>query len=121
MVIHMNKRHFFTTGLGIPTILTVFVVLGMSIITLLSYMKEETNSKIVEKEVQYTQEYYLADAKAKYIIETMDEDFMSKHCEKINKQDEELEFIIYINNKNILYIKVGSCGIMTYQIKNVEK
>ena len=61
-----RKNNHFTMGLGIPSLLMVFTILAMVILSLLGYMKEEINYKIVDKEVEYTIQYYSADSRAKY-------------------------------------------------------
>ena len=62
----MNRRDsHMTMGLGIPSLLVIFVVLGMTILSVLAYLQEESNSKIVDREIEYAKSYYLADAKAK--------------------------------------------------------
>ena len=101
----MNNRKHFTIGLGIPSILVIFVVLGMVIITMLTYLKEETNSRIVEREIEYTKNYYLADAEARKAIK--------------EKKIETNQSII-IDEKHVLEINQNEDGTIEYQVSYRE-
>ena len=49
----MNReRRGMSIGLGIPTILVIFVCLGMCILSLLTYLEAQQNQKTTNKEIE---------------------------------------------------------------------
>ena len=65
----MNKKRNVKPGTGIATILLIFVVLAMTIMAALSYVRTWQDDQSLQRENAYKQAYYKADAKAKYICE----------------------------------------------------
>lgn len=79
----MNKRRNLKPGTGIATILLIFVILAMTIMAALSYVRVWQDHQSLIREYEYKQAYYEADSKAKYIcVEIM----KTKDVEKISKQ-----------------------------------
>lgn len=79
----MNKRRNLKPGTGIATILLIFVILAMTIMAALSYVRVWQDHQSLIREYEYKQDYYEADSKAKYIC---DEIMKTKDVEKISKQ-----------------------------------
>lgn len=79
----MNKRRNLKPGTGIATILLIFVILAMTIMAALSYVRVWQDHQSLIREYEYKQAYYEADSKAKYIC---DEIMKTKNVEKISKQ-----------------------------------
>lgn len=79
----MNKRRNLKPGTGIATILLIFVILAMTIMAALSYVRVWQDHQSLIREYEYKQAYYEADSKAKYIC---DEIMKTKDLEKISKQ-----------------------------------
>lgn len=79
----MNKRRNLKPGTGIATILLIFVILTMTIMAALSYVRVWQDHQSLIREYEYKQAYYEADSKAKYIC---DEIMKTKDVEKISKQ-----------------------------------
>lgn len=79
----MNKRRNLKPGTGIATILLIFVILAMTIMAALSYVRVWQDHQSLIREYEYKQAYYEADSKAKYIS---DEIMKTKDVEKISKQ-----------------------------------
>lgn len=79
----MNKRRNLKPGTGIATILLIFVILAMTIMAALSYVRVWQDHQSLIREYEYKQAYYEADSKAKYIC---DEIMKTKDVEKISKQ-----------------------------------
>lgn len=79
----MNKRRNLKPGKGIATILLIFVILAMTIMAALSYVRVWQDHQSLVREYEYKQAYYEADSKAKYIC---DEIMKTKDVEKISKQ-----------------------------------
>lgn len=80
---NMNKRRNLKPGTGIATILLIFVILAMTIMAALSYVRVWQDHQSLIREYEYKQAYYEADSKAKYIC---DEIMKTKDVEKISKQ-----------------------------------
>ena len=79
----MNKRRNLKPGTGIATILLIFVILAMTIMAALSYVRVWQDHQSLIREYEYKQAYHEADSKAKYIC---DEIMKTKDVEKISKQ-----------------------------------
>lgn len=79
----MNKRRNLKPGTGIAIILLIFVILAMTIMAALSYVRVWQDHQSLIREYEYKQAYYEADSKAKYIC---DEIMKTKDVEKISKQ-----------------------------------
>lgn len=79
----MNKRRNLKPGTGIATILLIFIILAMTIMAALSYVRVWQDHQSLIREYEYKQAYYEADSKAKYIC---DEIMKTKDVEKISKQ-----------------------------------
>lgn len=79
----MNKRRNLKPGTGIATILLIFVILAMTIMAALSYVRVWQDHQSLIREYEYKQAYYETDSKAKYIC---DEIMKTKDVEKISKQ-----------------------------------
>lgn len=79
----MNKRRNLKPGTGIATILLIFVILAMTIMAALSYVRVWQDHQSLIREYEYKQAYYEADSKSKYIC---DEIMKTKDVEKISKQ-----------------------------------
>ena len=63
-----NKQSTLKIGIGTATILMIFVVLCMVILSVLSLKEAQMNVHLVEKEKQYTQAYYEAQAQATMVF-----------------------------------------------------
>ena len=81
----MNKKRNIKPGTGIATILLIFVVLAMTIMAALSYVRTWQDDQSLQREYAYKQAYYKADAKAKYIC---DEIMQLKDVEEISTQNQ---------------------------------
>lgn len=113
-----RKENNVTVGIGIPTILMLFIILAMVILSLLGYLKEENNTKIVKREIEYNRNYYIADSKAKYIIDNLDDDeYINKECLNFVKEDGKISFVIDVDEKRILSIVVENDRIIEYKLK----
>ena len=94
-----RKNQSFTMGLGIPTVLIIFVSLAMCIMTLLSYINVKSNDEVVKRELEYTKAYYHAKAKADYEF----------------KQNKDI-IIVKINDNQELILTKDDNGIAHYQV-----
>lgn len=123
----MNKKRNIKPGTGIATILLIFVVLAMTIMAALSYVRTWQDDQSLQREYEYRQAYYKADAKAKYIC---DEIMKLKDVEEIstqNKVDIQFEENIYsfqieIRSNQVLEVQMDQDGnILEWMTKTKEE
>lgn len=123
----MNKKRNVKPGTGIATILLIFVVLAMTIMAALSYIRTWQDDQSLQREYAYKQAYYKADAKAKYIC---DEIMHSKDVEEISTQNQVdiqfeeniYSFQIEIRSNQVLEVQMDQDGnILEWMTKTKEE
>lgn len=73
----MNKRRLnLNTGSGIATVLMIFVILSMCVVSLITYLEALKNLKAADREVEHTQMYYQAYEKAASKLEGSEDDMI---------------------------------------------
>lgn len=106
----MKKRQS-SLGVGASTILMIFVVLCMSILSILTYMSAKENDAESKRELEYVQAYYEADQIANTIIEQMKqqplEEVMAQYAVKYEQKDDVVAFQVPIKEKRVLYVEVN--------------
>ena len=115
------KDNHHTMGLGVPTLLVTFVVLGMVILSMLTYLKEESNTKIVEKEIEYTKNFYLADSKAKQLINDEKNTALKNECLEYSFDNGVLKFIINVDDKHVINVEKDNGIVVHYALESKEK
>lgn len=109
----MNKeRKHLSLGLGVPTILSVFIILCMCILSVLTYLNASSNVAGFEKEKSSIKAYYEADTKAKLIVNALKEGkAMSEIEEKYDMifktKDNTLFYHVIINENQRLSVKLN--------------
>lgn len=120
----MKESSSLKIGIGTPTILMIFVVLCMVILSVLSFQAADHNALLVEKEKTYVTNYYEAKVQAEKIASLLDEmplNEINKHYQVnvIENQsyyqyqcsiDEKKELYVVIEKKNLEYV--------TFQVRN---
>lgn len=123
----MNKKRNIKPGTGIATILLIFVVLAMTIMAALSYVRTWQDDQSLQREYEYRQAYYKADAKAKYIY---DEIMQLKDVEEISTQNQVdiqfekniYSFQIEIRSNQVLEVQMDQDGnILEWMMKTKEE
>ncbi|OUP62005.1 hypothetical protein B5F14_01060 [Faecalitalea cylindroides] len=123
----MNKKRNIKPGTGIATILLIFVVLAMTIMAALSYVRTWQDDQSLQREYEYRQAYYKADAKAKYIC---DEIMQLKDVEEISTQNQVdiqfekniYSFQIEIRSNQVLEVQMDQDGnILEWMTKTKEE
>lgn len=123
----MKESSSLKIGIGTPTILMIFVVLCMVILSVLSFQAADHNALLVEKEKTYVTNYYEAKVQAEKIASLLDEmplNEINKHYQVnvIENQshyqyqcsiDEKKELYVVIEKKNLEYV--------TFQVRNKEE
>ena len=120
-----KTRRGMTIGLGVPTVLLIFVVLGMCIVCLLTHLKAQQNQATASKEVEQVTSYYEADSKAQYLIEGIQkQEDMNSFIEEnqIEYKDENgmISFSIPMNEKQVLSVVLKENEITSYRVKEAE-
>lgn len=111
-------------GVGTPTILMIFVVLCMVILSVLSFQEADHNMLLVEKEKAYVTNYYEAKAKANQIAHEMKntsiEDIQEKYDLVIQEDQTSYQYHIEIDKKKEIYVVLNknSLDFMTFQVRN---
>lgn len=123
----MNKKRNIKPGTGIATILLIFVVLAMTIMAALSYVRTWQDDQSLQREYAYKQAYYKADAEAKYIC---DEIMQLKDVEEISTQNQVdiqfekniYSFQIEIRSNQVLEVQMDQNGnILEWMTKTKEE
>ncbi len=112
----MKERRGLSIGLGIPTILLVFVSLGLCILSLMTYLEANKNSKTCQKEIEYVQSYYEADAKAQYMIEQLKQGQEVKE-KPSSRQDGIDTYLFNISSNQELYVRIKDGNVVTYRVR----
>ncbi len=112
----MKEKRGLSIGLGIPTILLVFVSLGLCILSLMTYLEARQNSQTVEKEIEYVRAYYKADAKAQNLIEEIKkgEDVQTKAVSSENGMD---TYLFDLTSEQELYVQIQDGNVVTYRVR----
>ena len=107
----MNKeRRNISLGLGVPTILAVFIILCMCILSVLTYMNASHNHASWKKEKANIVSYYEADTKAKQIVNALrNQEDMAFIEEKydVNFKKEETNIVFQVIMKDRKYLSVS--------------
>ena len=106
-----TKRTGMSIDLGVPTILIIFVCLGMCILSLLTYLEANQNAKSTQTEIQTVSNYYKADAKGQYLLECLDQGKELPYPLKEGK------ISFPISKSQELYIKVKDQKVVTYRVR----
>lgn len=123
----MNKKRNIKPGTGIATILLIFVVLAMTIMAALSYVRTWQDDQSLQREYACKQAYYKADAKAKHIC---DEIMQLKDVEEISTQNQVdiqfekniYSFQIEIRSNQVLEVQMDQDGnILEWMMKTKEE
>lgn len=107
-----KKRKHLSLGLGVPTILSVFIILCMCILSVLTYLNASSNVAGFEKEKSNVKAYYEADTKAKQIVNALKEKEAMNEIEKnynviFKTKDNTLFFHVIINENQRLSVKLN--------------
>ncbi|MBU9725765.1 hypothetical protein [Diplocloster modestus] len=116
----LRKRGAGGIGLGAVSILAVFVVLCMTVFSILSFTSARADQKLSEKNAQAVQEYYQAESEAEEQLgillgEKNIEDFLKaavqEGCEISNEgQNHIVNYVIKVNEIQDLYVEIALTG-----------
>ena len=116
----LRKRGAGGIGLGAVSILAVFVVLCMTVFSILSFTSARADQKLSEKNAQAVQEYYQAESEAEEklgillrekTIEDLLEAAVQEGCEISNEGWNHLvSYVIKVNEIQDLYVEIAWNG-----------
>lgn len=102
----MNSRRTVKPGMGIATILLIFVVLVMTIVSVLSLLRVRQNHESIHSQIEYAQAYSQANAKAEYL-----QDQVKKgNTEDVQKEPKGYTYVIDIMNGQTLHVVLDERG-----------
>ncbi len=122
----MKDNNSLKIGVGTPTILMIFVVLCMVILSVLSFQEADHNMSLVEKEKVYITNYYEAETKANEIASMFKNTAITQIEEQFNVDIDEDEYAYFyqceIDEKKELYVvcEKESLEFKTFQVRNKE-
>ena len=111
-----GKRNSISAGLGIPTMLTIFIILAMCILSLLTYLKAMRNEAGCEKEISMNTAYYKAACEADYLLDTFDEAYMQEKKITYTLDGDHLSFVITMEDGRYLYAEKEEDTVLVYRI-----
>ena len=116
----LRKRGTGGIGLGAVSILAVFVVLCMTVFSILSFTSARADQKLSEKNAKAVQEYYQAESKAEeqlgaLLREKNIEDLLAlavqDGCDITNDgQNHYISYVIKVNEIQDLYVEIALSG-----------
>lgn len=111
-------------GIGTPTILMIFVVLCMVILSVLSFQEADHNMMLAEKEKNYVTNYYEAKAKANQIANELQnlsiKDIQEKHDLTIKEDQSSYQYQCSIDKKKEINVVLDKDNLdfITFQVRN---
>lgn len=122
----MKNKRTIHPGTGLSTILLIFVVLSMTILSLFTYMRVQQDHQSLQREYQQKQGYYQAQALANYIYQEIQEGVMIQTLEnktqvKIDENKQTIQFEIPISDQQVLSVSFKETGdILKWQVQRGE-
>lgn len=102
----MKEKRALKPGTGIATILLIFVVLAMSILSVLSYLKVIQNHQTVLRETEYVQSYAKANAQAQLIQSQV----RDGHLEQVQTIEDGYTYTVDVINGQKLLVELDGQG-----------
>lgn len=123
-----SKRRNVSFGLGASSIMMIFVVLCMMILSVLSYSKALQNESIANRQKEKASAYHKADATIQMILSHQDVKEMDTLCKqrevRCSFQDRDWKLAIDIDDHQELYVEVEQrkqqMQITTYEVRKKE-
>lgn len=108
----MKEKQRFHIGIGVPSILMIFVVLCLTTFGVLSFSSASADYRLTEKNIAYMKAYYNADANAQEFLSGIDSilyqikatqqadiDYYTKILETINSMDSDVTAFLTDNGE----------------------
>lgn len=105
-----REGRFLSIGTGVPVIIMMFVILGMTMLAVLTYLHASSTHKVVLRKISYSEAYYEADAIACAVLEDLQEHGEKQAEERwgveIVKKEEGYSYDVFLRSKGRLHIEV---------------
>ena len=121
----MRKNRIFSFGIGTTSILMIFIIISLTVISLLSYMVTVKDLRLTDKKGEYVQKYQSADNLAveklvqidDKLVQMRDENvkFSSDKAKKIledvkdiniDYQSKMINYYVLLNDRSYLYVEL---------------
>ncbi len=100
----MKEKQRYHVGIGVPSILMIFVVLCLTTFGVLSYSSAAADHRLTEKNIEYMKAYYEADAQAQEMLRQVDHVLQEQEVLIQTAEDVSQKNIEYLENvKAVLY------------------
>lgn len=117
----MKEKRRLHPGTGLATIVLIFVILSMTIMALFTYMRVQQDHRSLMREYKQKQQYYHADAQAKYIVRAFlkGTNIEEQIPVEIKKEEGSIyQFEIPISSSQVLFVRFDQSGnIYDWQIQ----
>lgn len=100
------NRQTLKPGTGIATLLMIFVVLAMAVLSVLSYLRVLQDHKSTQRQVEYATSYAKANAQAMYIQDQVKQGF----TQGVQPLGEGYTFTVEISEEQFLEVVLDSQG-----------
>ena len=116
----MKEKRRLHPGTGLATIVLIFVILSMTIMALFTYMRVQQDHRSLMRDYEQKQQYYHADAQAKYIVQEFLKGINVEEQTHIDIKEvgNRYEFEIPISSSQVLFVCFDQSGnIYDWQIQ----
>ena len=116
----MKEKRRLHPGTGLATIVLIFVILSMTIMALFTYMRVQQDHRSLMRDYEQKQQYYHADAQAKYIVQEFLKGINVEEQTHIDIKEvgNRYEFEIPISSSQVLFVCFDHSGnIYDWQIQ----
>lgn len=116
----MKEKRRLHPGTGLATIVLIFVILSMTIMALFTYMRVQQDHRSLMRDYEQKQQYYHADAQAKYIVQEFLKGINVEEQTHIDIKEvgNRYEFEIPISSSQVLFVRFDQSGnIYDWQIQ----
>lgn len=103
----MKDKNALHMGTGIPTILLIFVSLAMVILSSLIFLQVMQDHKILERQIAFETGYYQADAKARYVLDCLQEGNHEQLDVTIKEDSEGYSYTIDAKQHRKLFVRLN--------------
>ena len=116
----MKEKRRLHPGTCLATIVLIFVILSMTIMALFTYMRVQQDHRSLMRDYEQKQQYYHADAQAKYIVQEFLKGINVEEQTHIDIKEvgNRYEFEIPISSSQVLFVCFDQSGnIYDWQIQ----
>ena len=108
----MNSRLPSNTGVGAASILMIVVMLCMTLFSALSLLTAKNDAKLSDKTIEYSQDYYAADAKAQLMLADISDALLNDAPLPggVEREGDSLSFSVNVNDSSAIFVRLKTTG-----------